>query len=76
VKIHIPGRTGTADVTVQIFTVAFRMVQQQVFDQVLAGTDVQINLKDKSGKPMASGLYYIVVNSEGKRTVAKMMLLK
>jgi hypothetical protein len=76
VKIHVPGRTGTADVTVQIFTVAFRLVQQQVFDQVLAGTDVSIELKDKSGKPLASGLYYVVVTIDGYKSVGKLMILR
>jgi hypothetical protein len=76
VSIHVPGRTGTADVTVQIFTVAFRLVQQKMFELVLAGTDVQIDLKDKSGQPLASGLYYVVVMVDGKRTVSKLLVLK
>jgi hypothetical protein len=76
VNVHIPGRTGTADVTVQIFTVAFRMVQQQVFTQVPAGTDIQIELKDKTGKPLASGLYYVVVTINGKPAIGKLMIFR
>jgi hypothetical protein len=76
VSIHIPGRTGTADVSVKIFTLAFRLVQQQVFPQVLVGTDIQIELKDKTGKPLASELYYVVVTIDGKRTVGKLMILR
>jgi hypothetical protein len=83
-NIHIPGRTGTADVTVQIFTVAFRMVQQRVFTQVPAGTDIQIELKDKTGKPLASGQYYVVVllggnpsTSSGQgRTIGKLLIIR
>jgi hypothetical protein len=63
-------------VTVQIFTVAFRLVQQQVFDQVPAGTDVSIELKDKSGKPLASGLYYVVVTVDGNRMIGKLVILR
>jgi hypothetical protein len=61
---------------VQIFTVAFRMVQQQVFEQVPAGTDVQIELKDKTGKPLASGLYYVAVTIDGQRSIGKLMILR
>jgi hypothetical protein len=76
VSIHVSGRTEVADVTVQIFTVAFRMVQQTVFAQVPAGTDVQIELKDKNGKPLASGLYYVIVTFDGQRTVGKLLILR
>jgi len=76
VTLHIPGRTGTSDVTVQIFTSAFRLVQQQVFAQVPAGTDVPINLTDKWGHPLASGLYYVVVSVDGKRMTTKLIILR
>jgi hypothetical protein len=84
VNIHIPGRTGTSDVTVQIFTVAFRLVQHQVFEQVPLGTDIHVELKDKWGHPLASGLYYVVVNAEGnpsinsghERMVGKLMIIR
>jgi hypothetical protein len=76
VSIHIPGRTGTADITVQIFTVAFRLVQQQIFPEEPLGADVKIDLKDKNGKPLASGLYYVVVSIDGKKTVGKLLLMR
>jgi hypothetical protein len=61
---------------VQIFTVAFRLVQQQVFEQVPLGTDVPVELKDKAGKPLASGLYYVVVTIDKTKKIAKLMILK
>jgi hypothetical protein len=76
VNIHVPGRTGTADVTVQIFTVAFRLVQQQVFPQVLVGTELPIEPEDKTGKPLASGLYYVVVSVDGHKSVGKLLILR
>jgi hypothetical protein len=76
VTIHIPGRAGTSDVKVQIFTVAFRLVQQQVFPQAPVGTDIQIELKDKSEKPLASGLYYVAVTVDGQRTIGKLLILR
>jgi hypothetical protein len=74
VQIHIPGRTTVSDIKVQIFTVAFRLVQQQVFPQVPIGTDIQIDLKDKWGHPLASGLYYVLVSIDGKRLIAKLLI--
>jgi hypothetical protein len=76
VSIRIPGRNGTSDVKVQIFTVSFRLVQQEVFPQVPAGTDVPVTLTDKWGHPLASGLYYVTVTVDGKRTVCKLIILK
>jgi hypothetical protein len=76
VQIHIPGRTTSSDVKAQIFTVAFRLVQQQTFKNVPVGTDVQIKLKDKNGKSLASGLYYVVVTFDGSRFIGKLLILK
>jgi hypothetical protein len=63
-------------VKVQIFTVAFRLVQQQVVQQVPMGTDIQIDLTDKVGKPLASGLYYVVVITDEGRTVSKLLIVR
>jgi len=76
VSIHVPGRNGTTDIKVQIFTLAFRMVKEQVFKQTPVGTDVPVNLNDKGGTPLASGLYYVVVTSDGKQTVGKLLILR
>jgi hypothetical protein len=64
-----------SDVTVQIFTVAFRLVQQETFRQIPVGTDVQIELKDGTGMPLASGLYYVVVTIDGKRKIGKLLII-
>ena len=76
VSIHVPGRTGISDVMVQIFTVAFRLVQQEDFEQVPLGTDVPIELKDRTGKVLASGLYYVVVTIDGQKIIGKLMILR
>jgi hypothetical protein len=75
-QIHIPGRTGASDIKVQIFTLAFRLVQQEVFREIPVGTDIQIALKDKWGHPLASGLYYVVVTIDGKRTIGKLLITR
>jgi hypothetical protein len=76
VSVHIPGRDANTAVRVQIFTVAFRLVQDWLFPPGLYGTEVPIDLKDRTGKPLASGFYYVVVNMNGKRTVGKLLLIR
>jgi hypothetical protein len=74
VHIVMPGRTQSSDVTVKIYTVAFRLVQQQAFAQVPAGAEITVEMKDRTGKPLASGLYYVVVNTDGLRYIAKLII--
>jgi hypothetical protein len=76
VSIHVPGRTEKSAVMVQIFTVAFRLVRQLEPPQTLVGADVKIDLKDKNGTPLASGLYYVVVTVDSERSVGKLLILK
>jgi hypothetical protein len=46
---------------VQFFTTAFRKVKDQPFLQQPPGVDVSCDLNDSWGKPLASGLYYVVI---------------
>jgi hypothetical protein len=76
--------------TVQIFTVAFRKVQDNVVStsspgvqaSLSAGTAaktwyVPLSLNDKWGTPLASGLYYVLIsNHSGYRSVSKLLLLR
>jgi len=72
--------------TVQIYTVAFRKVQDTtvssgVSSSVSGGTaktwHIPIVLIDKWGTPLASGLYYVVIsNHNGYHSVAKLLLLR
>jgi hypothetical protein len=76
--------------TVQVFTVAFRKVQDNLVStnspgvtaSAVTGTTaktwyVRLNLNDKWGAPLASGLYYVVIsNHSGYRSVSKLLLLR
>jgi hypothetical protein len=76
--------------TVQVFTVAFRKVQDNVVSTTSPGVTasaatgtaaktwyVRLTLNDKWGSPLASGLYYVVVsNHSGYRSVSKLLLLR
>lgn len=68
--------TKAGEVKVQIFTVAFRMVQEQTFPSEPVGSDVQLNLTDKGGTLLANGLYYVVVTSPSGKTVNKLLIIR
>jgi hypothetical protein len=76
VNVMPPAYSGTADVEVQIFTTAFRKVQDKTFASVPSGTAVALELTDTWGTPLADGLYYVVVKVEGRRSVAKLLILR
>ena len=68
--------TAPADVNVKIFTTAFRKVLEQDFPGQPVGVPVSITLNDREGKPLASGLYYVVVTSPQGRVIGKLLLLR
>jgi expansin (peptidoglycan-binding protein) len=76
IAIHVPGLAVPSDIRVQIFTLAFRKVQEQYSPRAPLGVDITINLVDKNGKPLASGLYYVVVTVNNNRFVQKLLILR
>ncbi len=76
--------------SVQIFTVAFRDVQDNTVSTSSPGVTASVSgsttaktwhiplaLNDKSGAPLASGLYYVVIsNHNGYHSVVKLLLLR
>jgi len=61
-------------VTVKIFTVAFRMVREQTYYSIASGTPVPLELVDRRGTPLASGLYYVVVTTSGGQSIGKLLV--
>jgi hypothetical protein len=76
VSVLPPAYSGSENVQVEIFTIAFRKVQEETFPNVPAGAAVTIDLKDRWGRPLANGLYYVVVIIDGKHYVAKLIVLR
>ena len=72
----LPSMTKVSDVKVQIFTLAFRKVNERTFPQVPPGVSVSIDLKDKNGIPLASGLYYVVVETSQGKSIAKLIIVR
>ena len=75
VNVLPPAYTGTKDVRVEIFTAAFRRVQDTTFANQPGGVAVTIKLTDRFGVPLANGLYYVVVIIDGHRSFAKLLVL-
>ncbi len=76
VRIRPPAYFGVSDVKVKLFTLAFRKVQENTYHQIPDGTDVPLNLTDKWGMPLASGLYYVVVQTTQGRSIGKFLILR
>jgi hypothetical protein len=71
-----PNLSSTSDVTVTLFTSGFRKVNTENFAQVLAGATVQVTLTDRTGKLLANGLYYVVVQTNQGRSILKLLILR
>jgi hypothetical protein len=68
--------TGTASIKVQIFTTAFRKVQERVYPPQAYGQPVTVYPTDTWGSPLASGLYYAVITVDDTRSVLKLLILR
>ncbi len=67
---------ASSDVHYRIFTLSFRKVQDQTIPNVPAGlNNLKIPLVDKNGVALANGLYYLVINYDGKRVVLKLLVI-
>ena len=77
-------------VNVQIFTTAFRKVQDNTVNSTTSGVTasavsgtpasnwrIPVQMQDNWGNPLASGLYYVVITANGhQRSVVKLLLLR
>lgn len=76
VNVLAPAYSGSEDVRVEIFTLGFRKVLDEPFQDVPAGKPVTVQLKDQWGTPLANGLYYVMVTVDGKHSTAKLLILR
>ena len=73
--IQLPNYPGIGEVTIQVFTTAFRRVNW--FSQPEAGGSVEtLPLTDRWGHPLADGLYYVVVQSPAGKSILKLLILR
>lgn len=76
VSIRLPNYPGTATVTVKVFTTAFRMVNTFTLPSQEGGTDIALPLTNRSGAPLANGLYYVVVTTPDGRAIEKLLVTR
>lgn len=61
---------------IEIFTLAFRKVQDRTFDSVPSSTPITQGLIDREGNPLANGLYYVIVTANAGRSIGKLLVLR
>jgi hypothetical protein len=76
VNVLPPAYLGVSDVQVEIFTIAFREVQNEIFRSIPSGVAVKVELIDRQGAPLADGIYYIVVIVDGHRSIGKLLVIR
>ncbi|HVM32406.1 MAG TPA: carbohydrate binding domain-containing protein [bacterium] len=75
VGIQLPPYPGTANVTLQVVTTAFRMVNRFTTPE-MGGSVVTLPLTDWRGTPLADGIYYVVVQSPAGRSILRLLILR
>lgn len=75
VKVLPLAYLGFSGIKVQIFTTAFREVQDKPYPSQAYGP-VTVVLEDNWGNPLASGLYYVVITTSHGRSIAKLLILR
>ncbi len=68
--------TKTSNVTIKIFTLGFRKVQEEDYSNVLPGVSFPLELVDKQGVELSNGLYYVVVDVASQRYVSKLLIIR
>jgi hypothetical protein len=75
VNVLPPAFKGLSEIRIQIFTTAFRKVLDVVYPQQLYGP-ITLTLDDSWGKPLANGLYYVVIQTSKGRAILKLLVLR
>ena len=75
VNVLPPPYTGSPDIRIEIFTSAFRKVQDKTYSNVPSGQSVPVSLTDRFGSPLAGGIYYIRVTVDGHRSIGKLLVV-
>jgi hypothetical protein len=76
VLILPPFYLGLSNVRVEVYTLAFRKVQDKTYPSLFSGTAVTLSLTDKWGRPMANGIYYVEVTTVNGRSIGKLLILR
>lgn len=73
--VEVNLASAQADVKVLIFTTAFRKVNEIDLGAMPPGvSDFKLDLKDRWGRDLANGLYYVVVRTSQGKLTAKLLV--
>jgi hypothetical protein len=75
VNLRVP-LTAASSVEVDVFTTAFRLVNQVNDPLVEPGQTIPVPLTDRWGNPLADGLYYLVVHAQGMTWTVKLLVIR
>ena len=76
-QIQLTLSQAADDLSVMVFTTAFRKVNQVDYGAQSAGlVTLSLVTKDKWDTPLADGLYYLVVKTPQGRSVGKLIVLR
>ena len=74
VTVYPPSYQGSADVTVQIYTVSFIKIGQFAFPGT-AWRPLVLDLQDLWGGRIRPGLYFVAVQSGAQHSVGRMLVV-
>ena len=73
---QLPRSSGSMDVSVKVFTTAFRKVYEEDFHRVPGNADLPLKLSDKAGTDLANGLYFVVFQTPQGNWTGKLLILR
>ena len=76
VELLPPAHSGTEDVRVGVYTVAFRKALERTFSGLPPGGAANMELKDWMGNPLPNGLYYVAVSAGSRRSIVKLLVIR
>jgi hypothetical protein len=77
IQVRIVLQKPAAWLTLKLYTLAFRMVREETFQNLPAGPDdLSLTLTDKWGRDLANGLYYILIETPVGKAKAKLLILR
>jgi len=77
VTVQVSLASSASRVTIEVFTLAFRKVNEITLFNVPAGlSDIALPLTDGEGTPLANGLYYVMVQTSQNRFIVKLLVLR
>lgn len=76
VSLEMPGLISSTTIKVEVFTLAFRKVQEKTETISPASPWIVVQPVDKANTTLSNGLYYVVLNTPSKRIVLKLLVLR